>query len=65
MLHHTVWSLWGNPGMAKCREMSILPAGYIQQCKMTLASKSGSLGFIVRFVDSVPRWGLSLSWPTQ
>jgi hypothetical protein len=66
----TVWSLWGNPGMARCREMSTLPAGYIPQCKVKSASSSGSLGFIVcekccRKVDSVPRWGLSLSWPIQ
>ena len=66
----TVWSLWGNPGMARCREMSILSAGYIPHRKVTSASSSGSLGFIVcvkccRMVDSVPRWLLSLSWPTQ
>ena len=24
-----VWSLWGNPEMARYREMSTLPAGYI------------------------------------
>ena len=40
------------------------------QRKLTLASSSGSLGFIVcvkccRMVDSVPRWWLSLSWPIQ
>jgi hypothetical protein len=55
----TVWSLWGNPGMARCREMATLPAGYIPQRKLPLASSSGSLGFIVcmqccRMVDSVP-----------
>ena len=66
----TVWSLWGNPGMARCWEMSTLPAGYIPQRKVTSASSSGSLGFIVcvkccRMVDSVPRWWLSLSWPIQ
>jgi hypothetical protein len=60
----------GNPGMARCWEMSNLPAGYILQCKVTSASSSGSLGFIVcvkccRMVDSVPRWLLSLSWPKQ
>jgi hypothetical protein len=43
----TVWSLWGNPGMARCQEMSNLPAGYIPQRKVTSASSSGSLGFIV------------------
>ena len=43
----TVWSLWGNPGMARCQEMSTLPAGYIPQCKLTSASSSGSLDFIV------------------
>ena len=62
----TVW----NPGMARCQEMSTLPAGYIPQRKVTSASSSGSLGFIVcvkccRMVDSVPRWRLSLSWPLQ
>ena len=59
-----------NPGMTWCREMSTLPAGYIPQHKVTSASSSGSLGFIVcvkccRMVDSVPRWQLSLSWPIQ
>ena len=43
----TRWSLWGNPGMARCQEMSTLPAGYISQRKVTSASSSGSLGFIV------------------
>ena len=66
----TVWSLWRNLGMARCQDMSTLPAGYILHCKVTSASSSGSLGFIVsvkrcRMVDSVPRWQLSLSWPTQ
>ena len=51
----TVWSLWGNPGMARCREMSTLPAGYIPQRKVTSASSSGSLGFIV-CVWSVVGW---------
>ena len=56
--------------MARCREMSTLSAGYIPQHKVTLASSSGSVGFIVcvkycRMVDSVPRWQLSLSWPIQ
>ena len=45
----TVWSLWGNPGMARCQEMSTLPAGYIPQRKVTLASSSGSLCFIMNF----------------
>ena len=67
----TVWSLLGNPG---CQAMSTLHAGYIPQRKVTLASSSGSLGFlmnfhcvwsVVRMVDSVPRWGLSLSRPIQ
>jgi hypothetical protein len=43
----TLWSLWGSPGMARCQEMSTLPAGYILQRKVTSASSSGSLGFIV------------------
>ena len=52
MLHYTlglptVWSFCGNPGMARCQAMSTLPAGYIPQSKVTLASSSGSLGFIV------------------
>ena len=52
------------------QEMSTLPAGYIPQCKVTLASRSGLLGLIVcvkcsRMVDSVPRWQISLSWPIQ
>ena len=50
--------------------MSTLHAGYIPQHKVTSASSSGSLGFIVcvkccRVVDSVPRWQLSLSGPIQ
>ena len=66
----TVWSHRGNPGVTRCREMATLPAGYIPQRKVPSASSSGSLGFIVcvkccRMVDSVPRWGLSLSWPIQ
>ena len=54
----TVWSLWGNPGMARCREMSTLHAGYILQHKVTSASSSGSLGFIMNFhcVWSVAGW---------
>jgi hypothetical protein len=36
-----VRSLWGNPRMARCWEMSTLPAGYILQCKVTLVSSSG------------------------
>jgi hypothetical protein len=37
----------GTFGVARCREMSTLPVGYILQCKATSASSSGSLGFIV------------------
>ena len=51
----TVWSLWGNPGMARCREMATLPAGYIPQRKVSSASSSGSLDFIV-CVCSVVGW---------
>ena len=47
----TVWSLWGNPGMTRCWEMSTLPTGYIPQRKVTSASSSGSLGFIVYRVN--------------
>ena len=62
----TVWSLWGNSGMARCQEMSTLSAGCIPQCKVTSLSSSGSLGFIVcvkscKMVDSVPKWQLFLS----
>ena len=39
----TVWSTWGNPGVARCREMATLPAGYIPQRKLPSASSSGSL----------------------
>ena len=54
----TVWSLWGNPGMARCQEISTLLAGYIPQRKVTSGSSSGSLGIIVcvkccRMVDIV------------
>ena len=54
----TVWSLWGNPGMGRCWEMSTLHAGYIPQHKVTSASSSGSLGFIMNFhcVWSVAGW---------
>ena len=43
----------------RCREMATLPAGYIPQRKVSSASISGSLDFIVcvqccRMVDSVP-----------
>ena len=63
----TVWLLWGNLGMARCQEMSTLPAGYILQHKVTSGSSSGSLGFIVcvKCCRMVPRWWLSLSWPIQ
>ena len=37
----TVWSLWGNPGMARCRKKSALAFGYIQKPKALLASSSG------------------------
>ena len=30
----TVWSLWGNPGMARCWEMATFPAEYILQRKL-------------------------------
>jgi hypothetical protein len=49
----TVGSLWGNPGMARCREMATLPAGYIPQRKLPSDSSSGSLGFIVCQQDCV------------
>ena len=41
----TVWSLWGNPGMARCRKKSALAFGYIQKPKALLASCSGISGF--------------------
>ena len=55
----TVWSLWRKTGMARCQDMSTLPAGYILQRKVPSASSIWSLGFIVsvqccRLVDSVP-----------
>ena len=57
----------GNPGMARCQEMSI--AGYIMQCKVTLASSLGQWASLFvkccSMVDSVPRLQLSLSWPIQ
>ena len=34
----TVWSLWGNLGMARCQEKSTLSAGNIPLRKMTSAS---------------------------
>ena len=37
----TVWSLWGNPGMARCRRKGALTFGYIQKPKALLASSSG------------------------
>ena len=50
----TVWSLWGNLGVARCQEMSTLPAGYIPKHKGTWASSSGLLGF--HCVWSVVGW---------
>ena len=41
---------WGNPGVARYRDMATLPAGYVPQRKVPWASSSGSLGFI-RMVD--------------
>ena len=55
----TVWPHWKNPGMARwCREML---QDTSCRAKLTSASSSGSLGFIVcvkccRVIDSVPRW---------
>ena len=43
----TVWSHWGNPGLARCQEMATLPTGYILQRKVPSASSSGSLGHCV------------------
>ena len=34
---------------AACQEMSTLHAGYLPQCKLTLASSSGPPGFIMNF----------------
>ena len=45
----TVWSLWGNPGMARCRKKSALAIGYIQKPKALLASSSGISGFNVEY----------------
>ena len=42
-----VWSLRGSPEVTRCREMATLPAGYIPQRILPLASSSGSLDFIV------------------
>ena len=39
----TLWSLRGNPGMIRCKEMATLPAGYIPQRKLPSVSSSGSL----------------------
>jgi hypothetical protein len=67
----TIWSLWGNPGVARCQEMATLPAGYIPQRKVPSASSSGSLDFIMcvkcgRMVDSVPiRHTISILLPIQ
>ena len=43
----TVWSLLEKLRMARCIEMSTLPAGYIPQRKVTSVSSSRSLGFTV------------------
>ena len=43
----TVWSLLGNLRMARCIEMSTLPAGYIPQRKVPSASSNESLDFNV------------------
>ena len=45
----TVWLLWGNPGMARRKEMPTLLAGYIPQHIVTMASSSGSLDFTMNF----------------
>ena len=37
----------GEAGVTSCRKMALLPVGYIPQCKVPLASSSGSLNFIV------------------
>ena len=52
--------------MTRCQETSTLHAGYILQRKVTSASSSGSLGFILcvkfcKMVESVPRWQLHIS----
>ena len=69
LLNHALWTSvlsgladsmvpLGEPRMARCWEMSTLPAGHIPQCKVTSMSSNGSLGFIVccRMVVSVSRW---------
>ena len=60
MLHYTVRTRLAENmvTLARFREMSTLPAGYILQCKVTEASSSGTLAFIMcvkccRMVDSV------------
>ena len=50
--------------MARHREMPTLQAGYILQHKVTSASSSGSLGFIINFhcVWSVAGWLIAPKW---
>ena len=66
----TVWSLRGNPGMAsRCQET--LPAKYIPQHKMTLASSSGSgfhcvwnvVGWLIVYQDLYPsQYSQKICW---
>ena len=65
----TVWSIQKNLGMARCQEMSTLPAGYICNAKWHQSAAVGLWDSLCvkccRMFDSVPRWRLSLSWPIQ
>ena len=65
----TVWSLWGNLGMARCQEMSICLQDTSRSAKWHRQAAVGHLVSLCvkccRMVDSVPRWRLSLSGPVQ
>ena len=63
----TVWSLWGSLGMARCWEMSTLPAGYMSD----IGKQQWITGFhcvwsvVGWLIVCIPRWQLSLSRPIQ
>ena len=69
----TVWSLWGNPGMARCWEMSSLPSRTHPAAQSDISEQQLVTGFhcvwsVVGWLilDSVPRWWLSpTNWPIQ
>ena len=53
----TVWSLWGNPGMARCRKKSALAFGYIPKTILNFAQEWALHVYsVANFVASWLKW---------